>query len=418
MADCRILTGELSNLLARGAVTVTASEDSRFPASKLYDGRTSSEFRPSTTATPNQIDIDAELITTPDMDDASSSGGVTGWSGSTEATITHTTDDYLELSTTGDASSAYQLIDAKSGETLRCRVRARNTPLSGGNIMCLVRNDDTGNFLTTTGGWTSAWGSAQLITTTATSWEEVDLSFTVEDFATCQKDKTTLRTWIYAPLASTTAHVDYFHLWPSSVDLCSIHGHNLPPDFAVSLIGSSDNYTTETTVGTFTVAQPSFYLHLSTGEDYRYWRVEASRTWHSNINTSAIRLGELVLGESFALGRFFQYGSELRWLEDIESAPTGSGEKWAYALGQQPRRVFAASWQHDTTGNYEEFRDEVFRRSRGSVHPMVIVPDTDQPDVIHGRIDNSWGARRVLMNFYEDSALVVTESPFSVKVST
>jgi hypothetical protein len=46
----------------------------------------------------------------------------------------------------------------------------------------------------------------------------------------------------------------------------------------------------------------------------------------------------------------------------------------------------------------------------------VIVPDSDQPEVLHGRITDEWSVRQTLDTHFTDNDLVVVEDGFPVWV--
>jgi hypothetical protein len=63
-----------------------------------------------------------------------------------------------------------------------------------------------------------------------------------------------------------------------------------------------------------------------------------------------------------------------------------------------------------TIAEYEEFRDKVWRQSRGGADPAVWVPDDTDDDIcLLGRMDNSWDVKRVLSAYSEGDILVAEE---------
>jgi len=424
MGSIRVLAGQKFNLIERGIVTVS-SEDALFPRPLLYDGRPSRPFRFAAAGADDHVTIDTCLTQDPGFEswvDASSPAKwtktLTG-SGAVdrEATIIDTGTYACKLSASSSVGLAMveQLVEARAGDDLYVVARGRaETALD--TLELYVGNQKTGKWLTS-GGWVSSF--VPFIATGATSYQTLALAFQVESMDECLTDLVPLRLiarHLQDPVSYPGAvYVDNFRLLPA-IDFASIHGANIDRAVDVELRSSSDpTFASSTLRATLTKRIPAFYGLLGSPISAdQHWRFLFGGGGISAINSAPISLGEVVLGRALTLARRPDYGWEIKQLEADVATETPTGEVYSYAQAKWARRVLGMQFRFFSAADMEEQLREVFQRCRGRRYPLVIVPDDTRPEVLHGRIDRSWAAKRRLVNAYDDTSLVVSESPFEV----
>lgn len=412
----RILSGERYNILATGESVTVTSENALFPKANLPDGRVDSAFRFSAATTEDTITVDGNLISNGSLD--TFNGSVPqGWA----------TDGAVSQSATSQARSGTAARLDQDGKIVKeVTVRAGQTVIldgfysaatSGGDVAGILRNLTTGRrWSLGTSGWVDSGGF--FLTTAATStYAQLTKTVTVEDYDTVRSDTCVLQMEL-SEAGVGTVFLDDWYMWPA-VDFASVHGHNIQANSYVRLRSSTDNFASTsnaTDQAIMTQTQPSFYTVLSSAVGQRYWQLRISSSGGASFaQDSPVFIGELVIGQSYALARNFDYGSELRFVVDtLRGGSPASGSVYVHRVGQRPRRIFAAEFNFFTTDEYREARQEVFERSFGDANPIVVVPSTDGVDVIHGRIDNSWAVRQSLTAHFTENALTVLESNFPV----
>jgi hypothetical protein len=157
---------------------------------------------------------------------------------------------------------------------------------------------------------------------------------------------------------------------------------------------------------------PAAYKHLAALVYRRY-----SRLKFVGAPLSPIQLGEAVIGQAFTAARNPHFGYEIGHLQDDIASETPGGEIYSVAQSRYDRRTFGLMRDHRTLAQFQEARDEIFRRSKGRVHPLVIVPDSTLDDVIHGRRSRNFRVLRSFLTQYSDEDLTVAESPFASTAS-
>lgn len=406
MPDVLVLSGSDYNALARAALTVS-DENSLRPKAKLFDGRPSMPFEFVSAGADLQITADLNL-----MENGGFESGITDWtdaSTGTGATAESATANSgtKALTCAGGASGVgqrYVDVQVRTGWAyqLEAAIRGDATVFARVRVQCL----ETGDYFNGT-AWTAT--PSDLFAEDSATYQDHSDTFTMQSYGQALgRDTVTLRVYLLCN-EDGDAFFDDVYLYPA-IDFLSIHGHNLTAAIAVQLRSSTDDFSAvDTLEATLTKAPRTFWGRLVAPVFRRYWRIKFSGT-----NTVAIRIGEAVLGQALAVQRNYDYGAELAELEDNIASETPSGERYSRAQTEFGRRVFAMrfNFRGETDDAYEEARDDIFRRSRGDLYPLVIVPDTDRPEVLHGRIDRRWSVTRTLLTAYDNNDLVLAESPF------
>jgi len=297
---------------------------------------------------------------------------------------------------------AYQDVVVRPGEELNFFGAAKG---GTGDAHVRIRNRQTGKWLD---GADGSWDASVIDVfdeTASASWETKALTFTVESLEICKEDTVTLRVYLRAS-GSGTAKFDQIELWPS-VNWASIHGHNIPP-FITPTLQRSDDGSSWTTESTITLMRDSFYVALSTLESHRYWRI----LFDGQPDTGTLMyVGEIVLGQYFELLHNPQYGGGISWNDRQTRNESDIGDEFIQLHGRVPQRALSFTFGFKTDQEYEQFRDLIFRRSRGGVYPIVIAPyDLDPDVVIMGRIRETTTV--VKSSFYPRSGEVeIIEAP-------
>jgi hypothetical protein len=420
IVDIRVLTGERFNLLETGTLGFVTTADALFPTSLLYDGRPSRPYRCSGAGI-TQFNVDGNAIANGSLD-SWSAGAPTSW---TEANIGPGA-DCVQTSVAGEfvagsaaklandaagSASMSQTFTVRSGQKRQLNIRMRGDGVTGTAAISL-QNIQTGMYLTAAGAWQAA--GAYLATRTTNTYLQTTINYTVEAYSVSQVFTPSLRiTATNTGALPSNAYVDELYDYPA-VDVVSVHGHNVDAvgdaTFAPQFLSSTDNFVAnQTTEATGFATQPAFYMLLAAPVYKRYWRLSLPAA-----NSSAVEIGELVIGQTYSLLQAPTYGAELGFMRDDVATESGAGEQHVYARTKQARRTLGLKFRFDSETKYRAARDEIFRRSGGRVNPLVIIPDTTLPDVIFGRIDKSWKVTRSLAAYYDQNDLTVLESAFPI----
>lgn len=420
--NVRVLAGRKLNVLERGIVT-SSSEDPLFPRPLIYDGRPSRPFRFSKGDANDHVTVDTCLTLDPGFEswlDINTpekwTKVLTGGASVTRNSIVPDTGTYCcQLASPAinpGTAIVMQTIQVRAGETFYPVARAKAAP--GGTFLYLYcRNRQTGRWLTTAGAWSATeqpWFSISLTTSYQTA---ASSARTVEGMDVCMTDLVDLELSarvVGGGGGDIEVYLDNYRLLPE-IDFLSLHGHNIDASISVELRSSNDpTFASSTLRATLTKRVPAFYGILgSPVTSDQHWRVLFSGT-----NLTPISLGELVLGKALTLARRPDYGWEIKQIDPDVATETPTGEVYSYPQAKWARRVLGMQYKFFSSAEMEEQLREVFQRCRGRRHPLVIVPDDTRPEVLHGRIDRSWAAKRRLVNVYDDTSLVVSESPFEV----
>jgi hypothetical protein len=383
MASCRVLAGQYLNWLGRALSVTVSNEDSVFTKGGMYDGRPSQFFRFGSAAADRTVTADLQLLANGDFE----TGTLTSWTevltgtGSSGVESVNVHGGAKALKVNGGAAGTgmrYQDVTVRAGETLTAGVWLRGDGTR--TVYARILNLQTGKYLTSGGAWSTvaAWASR-----TTASYADTSLTFTVEPMSTVLQPTCTLRFQVIAD-GNGDVYADDVALYPGALDWLSIHGHNLDPSIVLTLEWSDDN-SAWTSAGTATIAQPTFYLRLSSGLSHRYWRVKATGT-----NTAAIYYGELVLGQSLALATQPRHPSLSAWKLREEQPQVRSetlvGVPWVHNLTTEAVRTRVLPFRDIADASLQEARDEIYRRCGYGKHPIVLCPDDSKPEVIFGHV--------------------------------
>ncbi len=422
MGLLRVLAGQKHNVLERGTVTVSSS-NALYPPSWLWDGRPSNDCRFAAAGLNDHITVDTCLtqdpgfeswldFTTPEKWTPTTTGGAAVERAPVPAPDSGTYACKLSSPAINPGNAQVEQVrEARAGETLYALARARTDFPPGEFIHLYCQNQKTKRWLQPGAVW-AASELPFLSQALGSTYQTLAAPIVVEGMDVCLTDLVPLR---FIAKYEGQAYdggvlIDNFQVLPA-IDLASIHGHNLDASIAVELRSTNDPaWATSTLRATLATRVPAFYGLLGSPVwTDRYWRVLFAGT-----NLAPIEIGECVLGLSRALTRRPNYGHELKDLYPDVATETPAGELYVAPLSRWPRRVWASQFRFDSEASAQEQLREVYRRCQGRRFPLVVVPDDAKPEVLLGRIDRSWKARRVLLNVYDATDLIVTESPFAV----
>jgi hypothetical protein len=244
-----------------------------------------------------------------------------------------------------------------------------------------VRLLETGQYLQSGGTWTTT--PTDYSTRSTATYASVDTDFTVDAFSTTLRHSLTLQIEILEDTG--VGYADGFRIWPH-INFSSVHGHNLANDLTVELQSSTNNFSSENTEATFTVARPSFYTSLSTLIDRRYWRLDAIGT-----NYEPLSYGLWVLSQRRTLTRDHRWGEVTRFQQpQIRDISGLTGQVRARSLTMDEARRWTADYQALTTAQRDEVHKELMVRSKWGEDPVIVVPLSTEDVVIHGRVENAW----------------------------
>jgi hypothetical protein len=293
----------------------------------------------------------------------------TGYSGS----------DAAKLTMDGGASEviAYKDVTVRAAEQLNFFGAAKD---GGSPAYVRIRNRQTGKWLK---GSDSSWTTGQeyVVKSTAGAWNTASVQFNVESLETLKNDTTLLRVYLHA--ADSSSGFDQIELWPS-VNWCSVHGHNIPP-CVIPTWQYSNATSSWTTQAQMTLRRDSFYATTSSGlQAHRYWRMLLDGIPDT---TSYMFMGEYVLGQYYELLQNPSYGGSVSWTDRQTRLDGDLGDAFIYLHNQQPQRKLTLNFVFPGSSEYDQFKDEVFRGSRGGGNLICVAPtDYDPSIVILGRI--------------------------------
>ena len=392
------LVGQRFNLLERASTVATSpSADASYPATSIYDGRPEKPWKPSAVATSYKVVMDPLVVQA-----FEGSFPPTGWTVSGSVTQSSAAPVYLGTyyvalnGSTAQASITYSLTNVKAGEVVTISAGYEDS------AKLRVYNPHTGKF------WTgNAWSTATAYAYEHTgAWAQVAEAITVEAMDVTGRESMTL-TVDFLSTSGTTGAFDHVFMY-SDVDFASIHGH--PFDRCATMyLDSSTDGTTYTNRKSGATSSVSSYLYMSSGSvSAPYWRIRVD-VLDSTI-PAAPYIGEAVIGNAIVASRAqspeWRVG---RSFVSVRSA-SRSGTAWVYALTPHETRSLDMSFFVGSSAEHNELLDSWLRSSVGGRHPIVIVPDSDETEVIHGRIDPDTVTTREWMQQRRLSVSIV-ESP-------
>jgi hypothetical protein len=198
----------------------------------------------------------------------------------------------------------------------------------------------------------------------------------------------------------------------------SIHGHNIDAGVtAIQARSSTDNFAASDDLEiTFTKRNPAFFGQPSSTVNRRYARIKFVGT-----NGNPIQIGELVFGLTATPTKNPTPASEETERRRQIRNQTSAGEVSVINLTDFPEREKSLRFR-GTKSELDDLRENIWEATNHGADPLVIVPNDDETEVLHGRFLNDMGIRRITRIglsttwFYEWS-IDFRESSFGVTVS-
>jgi hypothetical protein len=379
------VSGYLGNAMRR-ATSITPSQvaHAKYPAANLGSGLPSKPFRFN--ATGANVDVVADINFLLNQ-------GLENW------LVTTLPDDWLEGAGAGSITREAGVVDegvysAKitgSKEfyqdvlVLTGKEYELGAALHGDGVQpayIRVQDLDTLRWLSTAAAWQNARTAAEI--ETANAWVDAKSNFTIESPSNA-KYYTTLRIFC-GGAAGGTIYIDDLYLIPK-VSMTSVHGHNLGSGVALNLRASTDNFgASNVDISTPVMAQPAFYDNTFSLASYRYWK----------LLTTSQDVGDPIWMGEWALGAFTNLGEAMRWgwqlvhrqpRTDVRMSP--SGQLYTRREAYRPSRNLVMSFIASTEADRDEVLEEVRQASEQGDEPVIMVPDTTDKVVIHGRVSES-----------------------------
>lgn len=413
----RFVAGALMNFVeGAAAVTPSATADTRFPITRLYDGLSSLIFAFGSLTTDPYVTVDMDRLGGLGGFEtfAGGSGGApTGW---TEAN-TGTGSVIQETSTVHGGSSAAELDGGASGVgliyrewTARAGQRFTLDAWLRGNgtqtARIRIQNRQTGKYLTSGGAWQTA--AIDCATRATASYAQSVLAFQVESWTLCQASTVTMRVSILCN-ENGAVFVDDVFVYPT-VNVLSLHGHNVAPLNVVELHSSTDAFASnDVTEATLTPLQGRFYSYLSSPIAKRHLRLKFVGT-----NPAIIYAAEMIASYLEQATQGPEWGIEQKAVESQIRNESETGDVTVHARGPHERVMLKLAFVAKTEAAYKELRNEIVRRCRGGIYPALIVPIDDEDLIVLGTLDDSWEARRQFVTRWTNDDLAVAERPFPI----
>jgi hypothetical protein len=390
------------NVLARAqgygsgatGVACSATVDSSYPLSSIYDGRSAFPMKLSAATTGFFVSWPNSLVANGDMEQ-----GTTGWTtnsvtatSETGAGNYHKGSKSLKLVATVTGGYAYQRVTVQAGEYLQIWAAAK----SDGTNYALVRVKclDTGQYVKDDGTWYAS-STAVMNKTGNTMTAFTPVTFRVPTFAEIGRATATLEILLQVGTNGATCYFDEVLLVPG-IDWVSLHGHGLdastglafethgasywhsPAAHSISF-GSATNAALKAQTcaiqNTSRVYDPFPGVYFYPGGAYGTYTTMAA-PW----------LGELVVGQSADLTCAPDYPVSIEYQDAQERATTAQGGQYVYSHAARPRRVLGLSWRFRNDAEFQQVRDTFFQGSSAGRYPMVVLPTETDPDVVvYGR---------------------------------
>ncbi len=417
------LTGSGYNQIARVATApVPGGSTSGYSVTAIYNGVANEPFIFSGAASTSYIDFDMNQVTNPGFETAFTGGlpaaatAIATWSKLTGCTLTRDTGVFLSgvasmrvdgsgVGPSGGFGAAYFDQAVSAGEVLNVTGSAQVAVTGTAKMRC--QNLATGMWLNSSFQWQSAstsWGSG------GTSFITSSGTFTVEDFEACQVDRPTLRwTLSQEAVAVVPAYFDDFYVYPR-VDFAFIHNHNFPTACTVELKSSASS-PASSLAGTFTISQPTMFLHGFTARDHLYWRLISS----DPPDLRAPYMWQLVLGQATSLRRGQNYGQSITLTDPQDRSDAGLGPIQAFIRTSHGRRKVDMQFRYNDSDDFAQAK-EIMERSRNGAYPLVVVVERADPtSAVLCRVGMDWASSRTT-NLVRDSSFSLDELPFGVVV--
>lgn len=349
-----VLVTGLGNVFGRNAAMTSSSVASAFPITTLYDGQAQEIFMFSAAAADDYVKGDINLLSNPTF-----SSSASGW-------------------TSGGSNIRYRDITVQPNEYLKV------TAVTSATATVTIQNQRNGMYLTSAGAWQVASTTCISVNGTAS------LTFQVEALIACHglqavpirvqvNDYTKFTSLILVP----------------GVNFVSVHGHgfgNVSPLFQYS-----DDDSSYTTAATMTVDQPAFYSYLgSTALYHRYWKLLLSGT-----NFEAAWIGELVAGFASALdpAQVWGWHETDEWPSHVHKNDAGL-ESVTVMTTRSMRGlkmdIIPTSFTGESADKLVAIRRDIWERSKAGAYPIIAVPRSTRPDVVMGKLRQSFDASHEL----------------------
>ena len=409
MASTFLVAGDPAywNYAQRFAAAATASPaaSANYPLASIANGRADSPFQWGSYAASSRADFDLQALTNGTFDT-----DLTGWTDTDGAgASTRTTvgaevfagAGALKLDATAGVASRTQDVVVRAGEAWQITFYGLGDGVAG-RARLRVFNMSTGNWLASGGGsWAAAVADA-VTGTTAATYAQATVAFTVEGYQGCRyADTVILRVELLA--TSGIGYADSVEMYPG-VNLLSVHGHTIPALYTLMMRSSTDAFSGSDTLqeSTTTTTRPAVYLHESSGMVYRrYWRLRVNWGGTAPAGTYAptpAMIGEAVLAQVAAAtvtprhpalaahGRAEAF-SQIRH-------ETQAGVVWVHNTGTQVRRGWTLPWQTVSESEDRELIVDFWRRSAGGRHACLVVPDSSEDVVLYARLTGDAASER------------------------
>jgi hypothetical protein len=198
----------------------------------------------------------------------------------------------------------------------------------------------------------------------------------------------------------------------------SIHGHNIDSGVtAIQARSSTDNFSGSDDLEiTFTKRNPAFYGQPAATVNRRYARIKFAGT-----NGSPIQAGELFFGVTATPDKNPRVEEEeLERRRQIRNE-TSAGEISVINLTDFPQRE--KGWiVRGLKSELDDLREAIWETTNHGAEPLVIVPNDEEAEVLHGRLRNELGVNRLSRigtstNWLYEWRVDFKESSFGVTVS-
>lgn len=378
------LAGYYANALRRATSfrIPAAGEHPLYPATNLSSGRPSSPFKTTILVNYASMDADINFLLNQGLEDWGVTTLPDDWTkGSGAGSIAQEASIVFEGSysckITG-AKNIYQDVFVLPGKRYQIAAAVRGDGSNAAYVQ--VRNLDSHNWLTSAGTWQATAASCMI--QTPASWDPKSVAFTVEESTAFGHYPCRLRIFCTSN-AGTGVYFDDMHLIPY-INFCSIHGHNIGPTCAV--YGSTDNFDTSNDyIGSMTPHQPAFYTTF-TEQLYRYWRFQCRPD-----SLELIWIGEWVLGHYNTLGQTMKWGWSVQVRQpQTRVAMSPSGQLYSRREAYRPSRDLVMEFMAETEADRDEVLEQVLEASEWADEPLIIVPDTSDELVVHGRVGETF----------------------------
>ena len=423
MVNVLLATGEQFNTVTRalasssGRVTVSGTY-SPFVPSYLGDGLSEIAFS-FATGSSDYIITNCDVFSNGGMEVAATSGGtvpqswvVTAGTVAQSSAFAFAGTMSLQLTAGG---VAYQDVNANAGERFTVQLAIQGDGTQSGRAQLQNLLDLT--YLTSSGGWQAP--QAYFFTSAASSFATRSVIGTVAAYAsTMLYDTVPLRLQLNVSATSATAYVDWASYFPSTA-LVSLHGFlNVDPNVSVKVISSaSSGMGSATTEATMIAYRPSFYYAAAAPIDKQFIQVSFSGT--QSTRSGAAYGGELILSQPITLQRVYDPARSLEFKDTQSRSQTVFGNQRVTRLDAHASRQISLPYKFTSLAEYQDQRDQVYRRSGFGAFPAVIIPSSTDPEIcILGLVEEHWVAiEGPKVNFWEGSKIVVIERGFPTWVA-